>query len=109
MGGTDTSMKPVVSEFCDHADMVELVEMFVNELPDKAAAMEKAFVDRDLDELRRLSHQLKGAAGGYGFPTITEAAKVVEGDAQAEESLEKLAREVKDLVSLCGRARATSS
>ena len=109
MGETDTSTKPVVSEFCNDADMMELVEMFVDELPDKAAAMEKAFNDQDLDELRRLSHQLKGAAGGYGFPTITDAAKVVEADVRAEEALEKLAQEVKELVSLCGRARATSS
>ncbi len=109
MGETDASTKPVISEFCDDADMVELVEMFVNELPDKAAAMEKALVDRNLEELRRLSHQLKGAAGGYGFPTITDAAKVVEADAQVEDALERLAQEVKELVSLCGRARATSS
>ncbi len=109
MGETDTSTQPVISEFCDDADMVDIVEMFVEELPDKAAALAKAFADQNMEELRRLSHQLKGAAGGYGFPTITDSAKAVEADAQAEDVMERLAQEVKDLVSLCERARATSS
>ncbi len=48
--------------------------------------------------LARLAHQLKGAAGGYGFPRISEAAAVLEaacgvGNSDATASaLEQLVR-----------------
>ena len=100
---------PLVSEFACDEDMVELVEMFVQELPLRIASIEEAMALRDLDSLARLVHQLKGAAGGYGFPSITEAATQLEDTAQAADDLEKLTSETKDLVALCARARATQT
>ena len=61
------------------------------------------------DELCRAAHQLKGAAGGYGFPSISSSAGKVEQllhrglDAA---KLEDLQRSVEELASLCGRAVA---
>jgi HPt (histidine-containing phosphotransfer) domain-containing protein len=63
-----------VSEFVDDPDMVELVELFIAGIPAQIARLEAASATGDPDAVRRLAHQLKGAAGGYGFPTITEAA-----------------------------------
>ncbi len=99
----------LVSELAGDADMVELVEMFVEELPDRVAAIEKALADQDFETLAGLTHQLKGTAGGYGFPTITDASKEAELTCKAADDLEKLASDVKALSELCCRARATTT
>jgi len=52
--------------------------MLVGELPDKIAALEKAIGGQDIAAVATLAQQLKGSAGGYGFPSITQAAKVLE-------------------------------
>ncbi len=97
----------LVSEFASDPDMVELVEMFVDELPDRVEAIEKMLKQQDFDSLRALAHQLKGAAGGYGFPTITDAAKTVETVAKTTQDVESLKKDVEYLTNLCNSARAT--
>jgi len=99
----------LVSEFAGDEDMVELVEMFVEELPDRISALEKALAEQDLETLAGLAHQLKGAAGGYGFPSITDAARAAELTSKAADDLEKLASEVEAIAELCRRARGTST
>lgn len=75
---SSTKTDRLISEFADDPDMVELVAMFIDELPQRIAAMEAALASEDLAQLSALSHQLKGAAGGYGFTPITDLARVVE-------------------------------
>ncbi len=109
-GDTPTSAEEetsdaLVSELVDD-DMVELVEMFVGELPDRIAAIEKAIGERDLAALATLAHQLKEAAGGHGFPAITEVAKEIETGASSQEDLATLMEQTRALADLCRRARA---
>jgi signal transduction histidine kinase/CheY-like chemotaxis protein/HPt (histidine-containing phosphotransfer) domain-containing protein len=73
----DTS-PPVVSTFAADEGMRELVQGFVRNLPERAKAVEAALTAGDDDGLRRAVHQLRGAGGGYGFPTLTDAAARVE-------------------------------
>lgn len=96
----------VVSELSSDPDMVELVEMFVDELPGKMEALKSALDAGEIDTLKSLSHQLKGSGGGYGFPSITLAAKELENEAAAGQDLEKMAEEIRGLTELCERARA---
>lgn len=105
MSDTPNNPDPVVSELANDPDMEELVEMFVNELPGKAAAIQKALADQDLETLGKLAHQLKGSAGGYGFPSITDAANALEASARVDEDLVSLVAQAKELTSLCERAR----
>jgi diguanylate cyclase (GGDEF)-like protein len=55
--------------------------------------MQSLLRDHDLERLARAVHQIKGAAGGYGFPQITVAA------ARAEESIKR----AEDAQSVCGQ------
>ena len=57
-----------------HADpqMRPLVEGFVERLPKRLRALENAIREADWKLVASLSHQLKGAAGGYGFPSLTK-------------------------------------
>lgn len=83
----------------------ELVEFFLSELPSRVDTIIAAFSNDDFAELARVAHQLKGAAPGFGFPTIGAQACKLEQEikqvSDPSESLETLRSEVDQLVSLC--------
>ncbi len=58
------------------------IALFVAKLPERVNQLSSLLQQRNLDELKRAVHQLKGAGGGYGFPKITEAAATAERKAK---------------------------
>ena len=76
----------ICSAYADDTDLVELIDEFVAGLEDDVQAMRKVLVDGDYDGLRRLAHQMKGAGGSYGYQMLTDAAKVLEAAAKAEDT-----------------------
>ncbi len=78
-----SSDEAIQSEFADDPDMTEVIEEFIALLPGTMAAMSEALANNCHEELRRLSHQLKGAGGGYGYPSLTDKALIVEDAAKA--------------------------
>lgn len=100
---------PLLSVYADDEDMLEIVELFVMGMPDKIQALEKAYQAQDHAELNKLAHQLKGAAGGYGFPTITDAASLLEQDLKKGIPVAQVGARYQALMSLCKRVRLTAS
>jgi HPt (histidine-containing phosphotransfer) domain-containing protein len=102
----------LVSEFASDPEMRELVEIFVSELPDRVARLTDTWEQTQLEEVKRLAHQLKGASAGYGFPTIGEAAGRLEDGLRATSgganqiNLKNLQRDLDELIDLCNRAAA---
>ena len=76
----------ICSAYADDTDLVELIDEFVAGLEDDVQAMRKVLVDGDYDGLRRLAHQMKGTGGSYGYQMLTDAAKVLEAAAKAEDT-----------------------
>ncbi|HEX8876608.1 MAG TPA: Hpt domain-containing protein [Phycisphaerales bacterium] len=104
-----TSPMPLRSTLASDPDMVELVQEFVQELPNRAATLESLLTASSFSDLRRLAHQLKGAAGGYGFSPISESAAKVETTLREDvsgEQVQVLRSQVEELVGLCRRATA---
>lgn len=97
---------PLFSNFATDPDMAELVEEFVGVLPERVRSIEEAVQTQDLEGLRRLVHQLKGASGGYGFDVIGQAAASLEASAKAAGSISELNSKVRELIALCQRAKA---
>ena len=93
----------VVSEFANDEEMAELVERFTAALPAVARRLEEALAADDREAIRRTAHQLKGSAGGYGFPTLTAAAGRLEARAREGEAPGAALADVTDL---CRRARS---
>jgi signal transduction histidine kinase/CheY-like chemotaxis protein len=92
----------------DDDDIRELVIGFVDGLPMQASAFRNAFASGDLDALRIFAHRLKGAAGGFGFPALTEAADALERALVEAVSRDELLARVDAVTRLCERARASS-
>ena len=102
-----SGVAPLRSELVDDPDMLELVDLFVGELPDRIQAIAAALETHDTDSVTRLAHQLKGAGGGYGYPKITEDAAALERAARDGVEPEQL-RSCFDALSLtCHRATLT--
>jgi CheY-like chemotaxis protein/HPt (histidine-containing phosphotransfer) domain-containing protein len=97
----ETAADPLVSEVADDSELTRALAAFVERLPERIAAMEHAFTEGNTDVLADLAHQLKGVATGYGYPTITEAAGMLEAAARSGRDLEDVLAGLRDL---CRRA-----
>jgi len=92
---------PLRSELEDDPDLAELLREFRGRLEDRAVDLEKAHERGDVERLRFVAHQLRGAGGSYGFPQITEAAEALERTMAPGE--------LRALASLCRRASVTTA
>ena len=96
-------MDPIRSVYESDPDMVDLIRSFARELPNRAEVVEDLLSKGEMEELRSLAHQLKGAGGGYGFPIVTERAASLEHAIKQGES-ESLVKEL--TTALCEVLRA---
>lgn len=106
----DSTTRPLVSEFASDPDMAELVTLFLSELPQRLGSIAEFWRNKNLREVQRVAHQLKGASAGYGFPTIGLAASKVEDRLRGAdptgipEQLAAINNDINELVDLCRRA-----
>ncbi len=106
MSTSTNVVEPLISELADDPDMLDLVSEFADDLPERAEAIASCVAAEDLATIRTLAHQLKGSAGGYGFPAITDAAAKVEQSAKDNAELVVITEQINELALLCQRARA---
>lgn len=62
----------------DDPEFVELIDLFVSSLPARIAQINSCAQAGNLAEVAMIAHQLKGAAGSYGFPELTREASELE-------------------------------
>ena len=93
---------PLVSEFIADPDMTAVISAFVVGLPAQVSKIQNLVQEKELTELRRAVHQLKGAGGGYGFPQITQFALRAENElkSSANELTQDVLGKVNELVDL---------
>jgi histidine phosphotransfer protein HptB len=106
MAELSLSNEPIYSTLTGDPDLGELVEMFVGEMRERVAALESFLAAGDWDNLRRAAHQLKGAAGSYGFGPISPMAARVEDAIRHACPEDAIRQAVDELVHLCRRAQA---
>lgn len=99
------SSEPLRSTFSDDPEMRDLLELFVQELPQRVDALCEALNNKATDDLQYIAHQLKGAGAGYGFGPISDAAAELEEAMDAAASDAETIRAAFDrLVQTCSRA-----
>jgi HPt (histidine-containing phosphotransfer) domain-containing protein len=106
MNAVHTASEPLYSTLGGDPDLVEIVALFVDEMPARISAIATLLADGNWDDLRRAAHQLKGSAGSYGFPAISPLAAKVEDDVRNGQPEEAIRAAVDDLLGLCDRVRA---
>lgn len=98
----------VYSSLGTDPDLGELVELFVTEIPDRVARLHEAWNSSDLEALGRSAHQLKGAAGSYGFEELTPALQRLDHSVRCEKPEDEITAALEEVSELCERVRAGS-
>ncbi len=106
MSQANASMEYVYSSLAADPELGEIVDMFVEEMPGRVASLLDHFNQRDWDGLRQSAHQLKGAAGSYGFAEITPCAGKLESVLRDGEPEHRIYEALTELVDLCSRVRS---
>jgi len=88
------------SQLENEPSVKRLLDKFIDRLPERVCTITSLLQVEDLTALRQAVHQLKGAGGGYGFPTITEQAARAESRIMAQADLESIRRDVLSLIDL---------
>ena len=98
--------EPLYSALGADPDFGDLVAMFVDEMPGRIATITAQARAGDWDGLRRMAHQLKGAAGSYGFDGISPAAAAVDAAIRQAAPPDEIRDKAQILVGMCRRAKA---
>jgi histidine phosphotransfer protein HptB len=106
MSQANASVECIYSQLADDPELREIVDMFVKEMPGRVASLIDHFHKKDWDSLRRTAHQLKGAAGSYGFEAISPCAGTLEGTVRDGQSEARIHEALTELTDLCGRVRS---
>ncbi len=80
------ALEPMVSRLSQHPRLRQVVARFIQQLPDKLQAMDKALSQHDFEALAQHAHWLKGAGGSVGFDLYFEPAKDLEQACKTAES-----------------------
>jgi HPt (histidine-containing phosphotransfer) domain-containing protein len=82
--------------------------MYIEEMPDKIARLERECAVRNWSELCTAVHQLKGSAGSHGFAEISDAAAELETALKTKQPEEQIKILVQHLTKLCQRVTAAT-
>ncbi len=99
----DAPRDPIPSELAQEDEsFADLVQEFVDGLDQRLKELSQAVTEQDFNALRTLAHQLKGSAGGYGYPILTEKAAELELHAVGQE-FDSVTTDLKTLEQLVAR------
>ena len=65
-------------QYFDKSVIVEIIDIFTDECPDRLAAIEQNIQEGNFDKLRFNAHSLKGVVANFSAPTAFEKVKELE-------------------------------
>jgi HPt (histidine-containing phosphotransfer) domain-containing protein len=102
----DTTLRsdtgPIRSSFASDGDFAELLQQFVETIPEKRQTVRALQQKGAVEELRVWAHQLRGASGGYGFAALSEAAAELEQSCKTAQT-ERVTRAVDRIIDYMNR------
>ena len=75
----------------------------------KAETIRQCVSEKNLVLLQRTIHQMRGACGGFGFPTLTEFAGKVEEKLKEGQTLESVEANITEFLNMLARATAETA
>ena len=96
----------IVSTLASDPDLGSLVQMYVEEMPERISTFAASYEAQNWEALRTLAHQTKGAAGSYGFEILSNLAGELEIACRQMVSQEAIQHRYQRLVEAMKRAEA---
>ena len=84
----------------NEANVSKLTAGFISRLPNRVNSMQRLLAEQDLAKLQDAVHQIKGAAGGYGFQSISEMAGRAEQKIKDNLTFAEIRSEIDSLISM---------
>lgn len=106
MESTILAADAIYSNLADDPCLSELIEMLIDEMPDRIETLESLYANEDWTGLGTLAHQLKGALGSYGFDGLTTFAASLENSIKEGSPKADIKQALDVLIQLCGKMRA---
>ena len=101
----DPEEERLVSELESDPEMAEIIDVFLEWLPERIKVLEGSRVSPDLKALGALVHELKGAAGSAGFKPIQEAAAALEAHLRGKAESRRVTEGIEKLIRISKRAK----
>lgn len=105
MTNTELCAQPLYSTLQDDPDLGEIVLMFIEEMQGRIDDLQTRLASGNWEDLARAAHQLKGAAGSYGFAPITDVAARVEYAVRSGRPEAEILGSARELIEICRRAQ----
>ena len=94
---------PIYSEFAGDEEIGEIIILYAEEMPDRAARLQAELDAENWDRLQELSHQIKGSAGSHGFPMVSRAAAHLNNLIKNDGFREQIVEAAEKLIDMCLR------
>jgi PAS domain S-box-containing protein len=98
----------IISKLVNDPELCEVMEIFIAELPLQLQKIAQAIDEKQLDQLCRLVHTLKGSCSSAGYPVLMEKARGVEQLVKDDVSFEEIHAKMQELNQLCQKAMAAA-
>lgn len=106
MNGADhPSLTPLKSTYADDPAIAEILPLFLNNVPKYLGDLEARLEHQDWAGAARVCHDLKGTAGGYGYPDIGAATLRLETELKGGCQPALVQSYLHEVRTLCLRAR----
>ncbi len=93
----------IYSSYADDPDFKELLDEFVERIPERVGSMRAMFLEQDSTGLITIVHQLRGACGSYGFHQLTQPAEELESLLQANALNDDVENRLELFLAACSR------
>lgn len=101
-----SDMTPIFSTHKDDVEMRPLVTAFTRGLTKYVDELRDANAQNNYETIELISHHLKGAGDGYGFPAISEqAAALLQSLSNDAAEVEKIRDQASDLIAILNRVK----
>jgi signal transduction histidine kinase/DNA-binding response OmpR family regulator len=97
------STGPIRSTLMNYPGLANIINEFIADLPDIVQQLETLSRQHDMDRLRRLAHQLRGACGGFGFDCITDVAAKAEDAIRSSQPPLAISNSINSLIQIIRR------
>ncbi len=97
--------EPLLSIYADDAAVADILPLFIANVPKYLENLTQHIAAEDWAMAARVCHDLKGTAGGYGYPDIGAVAKQLEAEVKGARSKDNLERHLSQAKTLCKRAK----
>ncbi len=85
-------------QYFDNEVILEIINIFIDEYPERMETLKKNIADKDFDQLKFNAHSLKGVVANFVAPEVQELARQLElkGAHKDLTDAEKIYRELKE-------------